>query len=509
MSRYCYLVPAIFLLLGLLLAGCGDSTPTPVPTTAASTTALATTAAATTLAPTAIPATTLAATTAAVAATAAASVAKVDQIEPKAGSWKTWVLTSGNQFRRAAPPDKAATEAEIKQLKDLATKRDAAALDQISFWDTGGPSYRWNEFMLTYNLKNNLGSNLAARNLALLHVAIYDGLIAAWDSKYTFNRPRPSDVDSSLTTVISNPRTPAYPSEFAVAAGAGAAVLAYIFPDDAAFFMKKAEEATQSRLLAGVEYPSDITAGLELGRSVAGLVIERGRSDGSDAKWTGSVPTEPGKWNGTNPIFPIGGTLKPWVLSAPNEFRPGPPPAYDSDQEKADMDELRNFQRTPKTNADAFFWEYAAGGPRAYQFWNEQTGQKIMEYHLDANPVRAARVYALASIAMYDTLIACWDAKFTYWAIRPFMLDKEFKPLFTTPNHPSYPAAHATNSTSQAVMLAYLFPRDAEGLKAMGAQAGESRIWAGIHFRTDVVVGTALGQKVSQKVIERAKADGS
>ena len=79
-------------------------------------------------------------------------------IEPKAGAWKTWVMTSGNQFRLPAPPDKAATEAEIKQLKDMVAKRDAAAQDQIAFWDTGGPTYRWHAIAIDEILKNNPGS---------------------------------------------------------------------------------------------------------------------------------------------------------------------------------------------------------------------------------------------------------------------------------------------------------------------------------------------------------------
>ncbi len=62
-----------------------------------------------------------------------AKTTSASPIEPKAGTWKTWVLTSGSQFRLPAPGDQAATEAEIKQLKDMVPKRDAAALDQIAF----------------------------------------------------------------------------------------------------------------------------------------------------------------------------------------------------------------------------------------------------------------------------------------------------------------------------------------------------------------------------------------
>src|SRR5207248_3059652 len=98
--------------------------------------------------------------------------------------------------------------------------------------------------------------------------AIYDSIIAAWDSKYTHNRPRPSELDSSLTTAIPNPQSPSYPSEYAVAAGAASTVLAYLFPDDADLLTQQAQAAMQSRLIAGVEYPSDAQAGLELGQKV-------------------------------------------------------------------------------------------------------------------------------------------------------------------------------------------------------------------------------------------------
>src|SRR5229473_3783032 len=36
--------------------------------------------------------------------------------------------------------------------------------------------------------------------------------------------------------------------------------------------------------------------------------IERAKADGTDAKWTGNVPNEPGKWTGTNPILRMAGT---------------------------------------------------------------------------------------------------------------------------------------------------------------------------------------------------------
>jgi membrane-associated phospholipid phosphatase len=430
-------------------------------------------------------------------------------IEPQAGSWKTWVIDSGASFRVPSPPDRAATEQELGELAAIAAAHDRAALDRIAYWDTGAPSYRWSEIAVAEYLKNGVSWLIAARGLSLMHIAIYDAMVAAWDSKYAYNRPRPSVANAALTTVLPNPPSPAYPAEHAVAAGAASEVLAYIYPDRAPYFREKAEEAAMSRVAAGVNYPSDIVAGLALGKQVAALVIERGKADGTDAKWTGSVPGGPGKWSGTNPILPMAGTWKPWVLSSPNEFRPGPPVPYDSPEKSVELAELKDFPRTPQTNNEALFWEAAAGGLRAHQYWNEQLSKKTLEYRLDDNPPRAARAFALPFVTLYDAAIACWDGKYTYWAIRPFQLDPEVKPLFPTPNHPSYPAAHACSSIAVTRVLGYLFPRDAEGFTALGERAAESRIWAGIHYRSDIVAGRRLAIAVADKVIERAKQDGA
>jgi hypothetical protein len=239
------------------------------------------------------------------------------------------------------------------------------------------------------------------------------------------------------------------------------------------------------------------------------LVIERGKADGSDAKWTGNVPAGPGKWNGTNPILPQMAMWKTWVLDSPSEFRSPPPPAYDSSEKAAELTEIKSFPRTPKTNTAAFFWEYAVGGLRFHQYWAGQISRLVMENRLDNDPPLAARAYALQNIATIDAGIAYWDGKYAYWAIRPFQLDPEVKPLFPTPNHPSYPAAHGCASTAEAAILGYLFPRDAAALAALAEEAAESRVWAGIHYRSDIVAGAALGRAVADKVIDRARRDGS
>ena len=433
------------------------------------------------------------------------------QVEPQAGTWTTWVLKSGDQLRLPAPPDQAATADEISQLKDMVAKRDDAALQQIAYWNAGPPSYRWNEIGVLALADHALP--LTGRDWALLNVAIYDATVAAWDSKYAYNRVRPSEVDSTLTTVIPNPASPSYPSEVAVTAAAASAVLAYIFPDDAKSYQDMAQAAANSRLMAGVEYPSDVAAGLKLGQQVAELVIAQGKADGSDAKWNGTLKTGPGLWTSAptpaTPVTPLAGSWKTWALTSGDEFRPAPPPAYDSAQEATEMADVKNFARTPVSNVLANFWQFGAGGQRIYWYWNDILSQDIMAAGWNDNAPKAARAYALTSIAGADGYVAVFDAKYFYMAMRPFQIDPTFTPLFTTPNHPSYPSAHSTISNAIGGVLNYLFPADSADVKALVHEAGEARIWGGIHFRSDINAGEEVGGHVADAVIAHATSDGS
>jgi membrane-associated phospholipid phosphatase len=442
-------------------------------------------------------------------ATTEASAKKEQQLEPQAGEWQTWILDSGSELRLPPPPDKATTKDEVDVLLQLAEQRDAAALAQIAYWNSGAPAYRWNEIALDTMLKTTSAGHGAERILALVNVAIYDATVAAWDSKYTYGRPRPSEFRSAVETVIPNPASPSYPSEHAVAAGAASEVLAFLFPDDAGYFRERAAEAGEAFLLAGVHYPSDVEAGIALGQQVAERVIQYAQTDGSDAQWDGVIPSGPCNWTGANPIAPATGTWQTWVLSSGSEFRSPPPLDCTSPEKEAEMAELRNVERTRPRSVVAFFNEYGSGASRGYWYWNEKLGLKLFEFGLDGNPPRSARAYALLSVTRHDVSVACFDTKYAYWAIRPSQLDPDFQTLFPTPNHPTYPAAHACVTTATADVMSYLFPSHATVFQAIAQDAGESRIWAGIHFRSDVDAGNTLGHDVGQKVIDHAQNDGS
>lgn len=420
-------------------------------------------------------------------------------VEPDAGSWQTWVVIDITAVRPPAPPDQAATQAELAELKRLAAQPDAEAHEQVVYWDAGSPSYRWVEIALNQFKSKPMTNPRVARGMSMMNVAIYDALIAAWNAKYTYQRLRPSQVDPTLATWVAVPNSPAYPAEHAVVAGAAAAILGYVYPDDAPMFEAKAEEAAHSRVLAGVQYPSDVEAGLELGRQVAQLVIERANIDGSDATWDGTMPTEPGHWTGEKPVEPLAGSWKPWVLTAANEFRPPAPPAYDSPELAAELQETKSFTRTWQTNQKALYWQTFDS---IFTTWYDEAHRHIFEQHLDLNPPRVARIYATMSVAQHDAILACWDAKYTYWSIRPSQLNPELVTLFPTPSHPSYPSSHSCDSSAIAAALEYFFPADAQLIHAKADEAGMSRIWAGIHFRSDIEAGLALERAVAQKVIE-------
>jgi len=427
-----------------------------------------------------------------------------EQIEPLAGTWKTWTLQSGRELRLPAPPNRSATEDEIAWLKSFMASADANAWSQVNYWDAGSPGMRWIELIADRVRDGRVPVPQAWQHVALLPVAIYDATVAAWDSKYAHNRPRPSVADSSVKPALAVPNSPSYPSEHAVVAGAAEVVLSHFFPGEADAFKRLAEEAGRSRLYAGLHYPTDVIDGLELGRAVGRKVVARAMSDGFNTPWTGTVPTGPGRWIGANPVFANAPGWRPFILSSASELRSVPPPAHDSPQTQAELAELKVIH--PFLNqAKAFAWQT----PEGNLTWplNEIT-KRLFEYRLDSNAPRAARAYALMGVTTWDQIICSHESKMTYWRIRPSQQDSTVPLLFPPPNHPSYPANHAVTMV-RAHLLGYLFPREAEYYRQLGEEIGNSRMWAGIHYRSDVEAGWEMAARLFAKVRAYAEADGS
>jgi len=106
--------------------------------------------------------------------------AQSNQIEPRAGTWKTWVISSGRDFRIPPPPDAATTTAELAWLRSYLTLNDARTAEQITFWDAGAPSYRWIDLISKRINQNQPTTAFLHRVFTYLTMAMHDATIAAW-----------------------------------------------------------------------------------------------------------------------------------------------------------------------------------------------------------------------------------------------------------------------------------------------------------------------------------------
>jgi len=425
--------------------------------------------------------------------------------EPSGGQWRTVLLASGSTLAVPPPPaaNGAVTAREVQELLSLQSSRTAAMRVSVNFWNAGAV-IRWNEIARSLVTQHSTNPPVASRIYAYLSVAQYDALVTAWHYKYLYRRPEPRQLNSSLVPLVATGPTPVYPSEHATVAAASAAVLAFFYPTDAALLTAKVREHQESRLIAGVNFRSDIEAADALGRAVAAKAIERARTDNSTSAGPGSFPSGPGNWNGINPLLPGWGDVKPWLMTSGSQFRPPAPPAFDSPEFRAALAEVRQISntRTPEQLRIAQFW---ADGPPGH--WNEIASDLIAEHAL--NELRAARTLALMNMAVMDAGICCWDAKYTYFYIRPFQVDPAITTPVGRPNFPSYTSGHSTFSGAASEVLGYVFSDRQAVLRDMAEEASISRVYGGIHYLFDCTEGLEGGRTIGQLAVQRGQADGS
>ncbi len=279
-------------------------------------------------------------------------------------------------------------------------------------------------------------------------------------------------------------------------AGAASAVLAHFYPDAAPRIDALANQ------LADVE--SEAFAG---GRLAGHLLIARARSDGSDAVWTGSPPDGPGYWVPTPPGYvypplePLAGTWRTWNLRSGSQYRPGPPPAYGSPEFLAEAREVYEVSRnlTAEQRRIADVWADGPGSVTPPGHWNEVALDLVGA--AGWSTVRQTRLFATLNTAQADAFIACWDVKYAYWTLRPVtairrLIDDAWLSYITTPPFPSYVSGHSTTSGAASTVLAAFFLDRAGQLRAMAAEAAVSRLYGGIHFRSDNEAGLELGRRV-------------
>lgn len=415
------------------------------------------------------------------------------QVEPEAGNWKTWFITSGKDYRLSAP---SSHKNEIAEVIAIQKNLDAATKQQIIFWNAGAPGYRFQEMMQKlWTVDTGRYAILAA---LLMATSTYDAMIAAWDTKYAYKRPRPFVADNRIRAYTTKPESPSYPCEYSVAAGVAVTIFSKFFPRLADSVNRMAQQQMASRVAAGVAFPSDTKAGFDLGKRIAEIEIGHTKDFVTTAQWDGKTPDKPGIWRGKFAMFPMAGQNKTIVLESGSEFRPAPPPDF-----AKEMEEMKNYKQTFKSLSNAFYWAN-------HSWFSEYLPKKMFETNLHLNPPRAARINAAIMVASYDGFVACWDAKYAYWGIRPNQYDTTFRPaILVTPPFPGYPSGHAAISGTMAEVYSFFFPEDKELFKQKAKDAAESRFQAGIHFRSDNEVALVLGKKVGEKIIQRVKADGA
>ena len=204
-------------------------------------------------------------------------------LEPLAGTWKLWVLSSADEFRPASPPayQSPAWDSQLAAVQQAVAERTFTQAQHAKYWQGTAAVTLWNGFAADLISRDGLDLPHAARVLALMPAPQADGQVACWDGKYTYWTERPITADPGLNVLFPTPPFPSYPSGHATVSNAAAVVLSHLFPDDAADLLDLGEEAAASRCWAGIHYPIDDDAGTPLGRNVGYLVADVARGDGA------------------------------------------------------------------------------------------------------------------------------------------------------------------------------------------------------------------------------------
>jgi len=387
------------------------------------------------------------------------------------------------------------------------------------------PVIQWNRFLL--NLQSTPGAQPATVHptyeLAMLHAAIHDAVVSIDHSGLRY-----------LTRVHSVRRA-------SVAAAANAAAhdtLTTLYPS-----LRASIDQQYAALLARVPKGGRRATGIGVGRRVAAQLLARRADDGSSAA---PVPFQPGAGAGdyqltppafAPPVFTHWSHVKPFVIRRANQFRPPPPAALTSPKYAAAINEVKALgaaqgsTRTPDQTQIGQFWN-----PPIWAAWNQIAQTAALAHHgtLSEN----AGAFAALDLALADSVIAFYDAKYAYHVWRPITAirnadadgnpdtaaDPNWTPLSATAPDPSYPGAHGTISAAGADVLSSIYGNDpaftvtspalpgvARGFVSFSEAAHEatvSRIYNGNHTRLDQVAGENLGHDVAGFVLLRSAPRG-
>lgn len=386
----------------------------------------------------------------------------------------------------------------------VATKRDAVL--------------QWNELVLQAIREDRSPPPLAARNLAIVHLAIFDAV----NGVHSLHRPYLTEV-----------RAVPWASAEAAAAGAAHRLLVTLYPKQQERFNRALAET-----LAPIPNPGR-EAGVQLGQFVADKYLEWRSRDGAQVEGKYVARHANGRWQPTlpgyrPPLLPNWGSVARFAIPKGSEQRVPGPRALTSAEYTAAYQEVKlvgaknSRWRTPEQTQIALFWADDIGTSTPPGHWNNITRDVARQQ--GNSLVENARLFALLNISLADAAILCWVCKFDFEFWRPItgirarddgnpdtQPDPSWEPLLDTPPFPAYTSGHSSFSAAAATVLARFFGRDAirfettsEGLagvkrsfasfSAAAAEAGQSRIYGGIHWNFDNADGLAAGRNIGEYV---------
>ena len=382
------------------------------------------------------------------------------------------------------------------------------------------PVIEWNQTLL--KIVRTPGAQPATihstRNLAMLHIAIFEAV---------------NSIDHSFEPYSDHMhRASSRASRQAAADQSAHDVLIALYPSFASTLDSQLQED-----LSQIPYGEDKNDGVKVGQAAAAEILALRSNDGSAATPPPFVPrNQPGFYKLTPPnLAPADFTqwahVKPFALFHANQFRPTPPPHLTSEEYTRSFKEVEGLgiinstTRTADQTQIGQFWN-----GNIQDFWNEITQTAALEHHLDLP--HTAQLFALVNIALADTTISFFEAKYVYNLWRPVtaiqMADTDSNPA-TQPNtewiplptktapDPSYPGAHSAISFAAAEVLQLYFhdqknfdvtseslpgvTRHFNNFADAAEEAGLSRIYAGQHFHFDHLAGQQLGRRVAVFVV--------
>lgn len=379
----------------------------------------------------------------------------------------------------------------------------------------------WNALMMQAIRVSNTAPTLSTRNLAILHLAIYDAVNAIHGGYQPYRLQPPAPADAS---------------DLAAVAAAGREVMNALYPS----FSARTEElyALQAR-----DFPAGgaTTNGIQVGLTAARGLLEERSADGSNTEVPYIPSSAPGQWRRTPPFYrppldPHWRYVKLFAIPEIEPFLPPPPPALDSAEYARDFNQVkvlgeRNSPvRTPEQSLIAVFWSdfsYTAMPPG---HWHEIAATIAAQETLSLR--ETTRLFALLSLAQADAGIVCWEAKYRYNFWRPitaiWRADEDNNPdtapdpawdhYLVAPNFPEYTSGHSTFSKASAEVLTWFLGTDAitftatsdslpgvtrtfHSLAACADEVGMSRIYGGIHFEFANREGKRSGARVAHHVV--------